>query len=108
MKIDVSSEIGTLKKVLVHRPGQEVERIYASNLTKLLFDDVLYLKKAQAEHDQFVAILQKEGCQVYYIERLVTEVLNLNPSIRETFINQYLEKSQVKNHSILKSSPLIS
>ena len=104
MKIDVFSEIGTLQKVLVHRPGKEVERIYASNLKKLLFDDVLYLKKAQTEHDQFVHILEKENCQVYYIEKLVTEVLDFHPTIRDEFIEQYLAQSFVKNESILQAA----
>lgn len=104
MKIDVFSEIGTLQKVLVHRPGKEVERIYASNLKKLLFDDVLYLKKAQTEHDQFVHILEKENCQVYYIEKLVTEVLDFHPTIRNEFIEHYLAQSFVKNESILQAA----
>ena len=46
-----TSEIGRLRKVLLHRPGQELENLMPEYLERLLFDDIPYLKEAQAEHD---------------------------------------------------------
>ena len=47
------SEIGRLKKVLLHRPGQELENLMPDYLERLLFDDIPYLREAQREHDAF-------------------------------------------------------
>ena len=55
--INVKSEIGTLKKVLVHRPGRELLNLTPDSLERLLFDDIPYLPVAQEEHDEFVRIL---------------------------------------------------
>ena len=51
--INVNSEIGKLKSVLLHRPGAEVENITPDTMKQLLFDDIPYLKIAQKEHDFF-------------------------------------------------------
>ena len=56
--INVKSEIKTLKKVLLHRPGKELLNITPDNLKELLFDDIPYLKIAQEEHDVFAKILK--------------------------------------------------
>ena len=58
--INVFSEIGKLKKVLLHRPGKEIENLTPDLLERLLFDDVPYLKVAREEHDYFVKILQTD------------------------------------------------
>ena len=47
------SEIGKLNKVLLHRPGEELESLTPATLERLLFDDIPYLKVAQEEHDRF-------------------------------------------------------
>ena len=47
-----TSEIGRLRKVLLHRPGQELENLMPEYLERLLFDDIPYLKEAQAEHSE--------------------------------------------------------
>lgn len=54
--IQVYSEVGKLKKVLVHRPGQELENLTPKWLKELLFDDIPWLEKAQEEHDHFCDI----------------------------------------------------
>jgi arginine deiminase len=50
----VYSEVGTLRKVLVHRPDLSLKRLTPENAHDLLFDDVLWVKKARWEHDVFV------------------------------------------------------
>ena len=56
MPINVKSEIGKLKKVMLHRPGQELEHLVPGELERLLFEDIPYLKTAQSEHDLFADI----------------------------------------------------
>ena len=64
MAIEVKSEIGKLKKVLLHRPGQELEHLVPGELERLLFDDIPYLRAAQQEHDMFAGILRGRGVEV--------------------------------------------
>ena len=56
--INVRSEIGPLKKVLLHRPGNELLNLTPDTLTRLLFDDIPFLPDAQKEHDEFANILK--------------------------------------------------
>lgn len=88
----VHSEIGTLKKVLLHRPGEELLNLPPDDLGRLLFDDVPFLDVAQAEHDRFAEILREQGVEVLYLEKLVAEALDAAGS-REEFTNQWLDES---------------
>ena len=65
-----TSEIGRLRKVLLHRPGQELENLMPEYLKRLLFDDIPYLKEAQAEHDAFAQCLRDAGVEVVYLTDL--------------------------------------
>ena len=94
--INVKSEIKPLKKVLLHRPGRELLNLTPDTLERLLFDDIPYLKVAQEEHDQFARILKDNGVEVVYLEDLMTEVLNLNPELKETFIKQFIYEAGVR------------
>ena len=67
MPIQVRSEIGPLKKVMLHRPGSELEHLVPGELERLLFDDIPYLKIAQEEHDRFAQILRDNGVEVVYL-----------------------------------------
>ena len=60
-EIEVYSEIGTLKKVMLHRPGRELENLMPEYIERLLFDDIPYLEIARQEHDAFADILRKNG-----------------------------------------------
>ncbi len=71
----VGSEIGRLREVMVHRPGIEVRRITPQNKERLLFDDLLWVERAQEEHDAFVAIMRGRGVDVLYFEELLAETL---------------------------------
>ena len=57
------SEIGKLNKVLLHRPGLELEALTPSTIERLLFDDIPYLKIAQQEHDTFANVLRENGVE---------------------------------------------
>ena len=59
--INVKSEIGPLKKVLLHRPGNELLNLTPDSLQRLLFDDIPFLLLAQREHDEFAHILKANG-----------------------------------------------
>ena len=90
MKINVNSEIKPLKKVLLHRPGNELLNLTPDSLTRLLFDDIPYLKTAQEEHDEFARLLRENGVEVVYVEDLMAETLDANPEIKEKFIKQFI------------------
>ncbi|MFR5857180.1 MAG: arginine deiminase [Bacilli bacterium] len=93
--INVKSEIKPLKEVLVHRPGKELLNLTPDTLHRLLFDDIPYLKVAQAEHDEFVQILRDNDIKVFYLEDLMTETLDFNPEIKEKFLKQFIEEAGV-------------
>jgi len=93
--INVKSEIKTLKKVLLHRPGNELLNITPDNLQELLFDDIPYLKIAQEEHDAFAKILKDNGVEVVYLEDLMAEVLDDHPELRNIFIKQFINEGNV-------------
>ena len=97
--IHVFSEIGKLKKVMLHRPGQELENLMPDHLERLLFDDIPFLADAQSEHDAFAQALRDEGIEVLYLEQLAAESLT-SPEIRDQFIEEYLNEAnsrQTKN-----------
>lgn len=71
----VGSEVGRLRKVLVHRPDLELRRLTPENHDELLFDDVLWVRKAQEEHDAFVALMEDRGVEVFHLQELLTESL---------------------------------
>lgn len=96
MGINVNSEIKPLKKVLLHRPGNELLNLTPDSLTRLLFDDIPYLKKAQEEHDEFAKILRDNGIEVVYLEDLMAETLDLNSTIKEKFIKQFIYEAGIK------------
>ena len=93
--INVTSEIKPLKEVLVHRPGRELLNLTPDTLQRLLFDDIPYLKVAQAEHDEFVQILRDNDVKVYYLEDLMAETLDSNLKVREKFIRQFIKEAGV-------------
>lgn len=97
--INVKSEIGKLKKVLVHRPGRELENLTPDWLQLLLFDDIPWLKAAQEEHDLFVKILKENDIEVVYLVNLVEESL-INDDILNEFIDAFLFESNILNNKV--------
>lgn len=93
--IHVTSEIGTLKKVLLHRPGKELLNLTPDTLGRLLFDDIPYLPDAIKEHNAFAKALRKNGVKVVYLEDLMTEVIDSSKKIREQFIRQFIKEAGI-------------
>ncbi|MCL2235603.1 MAG: arginine deiminase [Defluviitaleaceae bacterium] len=91
--INVKSEIGKLRKVMVHRPGAELLEITPENAHDMLFEDVLFVEQAQKEHDGFVEVLRGEGVEVLYLVDLTAEALATSPQVRQNFINEFVEES---------------
>ncbi|WP_119165288.1 arginine deiminase [Algihabitans albus] len=71
----VHSEVGKLRKVIVHRPGLAIARLTPSNCEELLFDDVLWVKRARQEHLAFVDEMRARGIEVYHVRDLLEETL---------------------------------
>lgn len=90
--VNIFSEIGKLKQVIVHRPGKELENLMPDYLDRLLFDDIPFLEAAQKEHDEFAEILEDNGVEVLYLERLVTEALDA-AGVKEQFVDEWLSET---------------
>ncbi|MHB1169487.1 MAG: arginine deiminase [Longimicrobiales bacterium] len=78
----VHSEVGRLRKVMVHRPELSLKRLTPSNRDELLFDDVLWVEHAQKEHDQFVDVMRQRDVEVFLVADLLREALQ-QPGARE-------------------------
>ena len=94
--IHVTSEIKPLKKVLLHRPGNELLNLTPDTLGNLLFDDIPYLPDAKKEHEEFVRILRENDIEVVFLEDLMTEVLEMGEEIREKFIRQFIHEAGIR------------
>ena len=97
-----TSEIGRLRKVLLHRPGSELENLMPEYLERLLFDDIPYLKEAQREHDAFADCLRQAGVEVVYLRDLVAESLT-GPEVRRDFIREFLEEAKIEEPRMRES-----
>ena len=75
MTLHVDSEVGRLRRVMLHRPGLELQRLTPANCAELLFDDVLWVKRARQEHDAFADVLRDRGVEVLYLQDLLAETL---------------------------------
>ncbi|MEM1183203.1 MAG: arginine deiminase family protein [Acidobacteriota bacterium] len=84
--IQVRSEIGRLRRVLIHRPGLEIDWMVPSMMDRLLFDDILYGEDARLEHDQFRAVLHAAGVETLDPQGLLAEVLE-DAELRSTAID---------------------
>ncbi|GAA0704698.1 arginine deiminase [Paraclostridium ghonii] len=102
MGIRVTSEIKPLKKVLLHRPGAEIENLTPEYLERLLFDDIPFLEVAQQEHDAFAQVLRENGVEVVYLHELAAEVME-DEEIKEQFINQFIKEAGIKSPELQKN-----
>ena len=82
----VHSEVGKLRKVMVHRPDLSLQRLTPSSHDDLLFDDVLWVERAQYEHDQFVARMRERGVEVYLLSELLADALAASDDARQRLI----------------------
>ena len=83
------SEIGKLRKVLLHRIGSEVDGLVPDNFARLLFDDIPYLKVAQQEHDRFAEMLRENGAEVVYYTDEAAKAL-ADPDVKDRFVDEML------------------
>lgn len=76
-KFFVGSEVGQLRRVMLHRPNLSLKRLTPSNCQDLLFDDVLSVERAGQEHDKFAQTLRDQGVEVFLLTNLLTETLDV-------------------------------
>lgn len=102
MGIRVTSEIKPLKKVLLHRPGGEIENLTPEYLERLLFDDIPFLEVAQQEHDAFANVLRENGVEVVYLHELAAQAIE-DEEIKEQFISQFIKEAGIKSQELQKN-----
>ena len=86
----VGSEVGRLRQVILHRPDLELKRLTPDNAADLLFDDVLWVAEAQAEHDAFAAALRARGTKVHYYAELLAETMQI-PEARQYVLDRVFD-----------------
>ncbi|HMN28302.1 MAG TPA: arginine deiminase family protein, partial [Caldilineaceae bacterium] len=84
----VYSEVGKLRKVMVHRPDLSLRRLTPTNHDDLLFDDVLWVDKAQEEHDYFTSVMREHGVEVFYVQQLLAEALDASADAKQRIIER--------------------
>lgn len=89
MQIDIRSEIGPLREVLVHRPGDEIVRMTQHDLERMLFDDILSPTETGREHDLMCEVLEAAGARVRYLDRMLSDALDRAPAAdRESLVER--------------------
>lgn len=96
-KINVTSEIGKLKTVLLHEPGEELHNLTPNRLDDLLFDDIPWLPLAKKEHKKFAQTFIDNGVKVVYLVDLVVEALDSDPQIKKAFISQFIKEANINS-----------
>ncbi|GIF21908.1 arginine deiminase [Actinoplanes tereljensis] len=89
MSFHVDSETGRLRQVILHRPGIELSRLTPDNINSLLFDDILWAKRAREEHDAFASVLRERGITVHYFAELLADVLD-DPKARDWVLERII------------------
>ena len=93
--LNVYSEIGRLKTVLLHEPGEEINNLTPKYLDDLLFDDIPWLPLAKKEHQAFAKAFRANGVEVVYLEDLVSEAIDNKPEIKKDFIEEFINESGI-------------
>ncbi|MEV4443259.1 arginine deiminase [Streptomyces sp. NPDC049577] len=93
MGFHVDSEAGRLRRVILHRPDLELKRLTPSNKTALLFDDVLWVRRARAEHDGFADVLRERGVEVHLFQDLLAESLRA-PAARSLVLDRVFDEKE--------------
>ncbi|MDF2095379.1 arginine deiminase [Aquibaculum arenosum] len=90
----VHSEVGKLRRVLVHRPGTALARLTPANREALLFDDVIWVKQARVEHLTFVDAMRHRGVEVVFLRELLTETMKI-PDARRWLLDRRVNDNRV-------------
>ena len=99
-RINVNSEIGRLKVVLLHEPGDELHNLTPKKLDDLLFDDIPWLPLAKKEHQAFAQTFKDAGVEVVYLTDLMRDVLGLSNEIRDQFIEQFIKEANIRSNTL--------
>jgi len=94
MPLNAASEVGKLRRVIVHRPGLEHSRLTPENAAELLFDDVIWVKQAKKEHDGFTEVMRERDVEVLYAEQLLADVLEIKEA-RNWIAERVLSERQI-------------
>jgi len=98
--IQVYSEIGKLKTVLLHEPGEELDNLTPNHLGELLFDDIPWLPLARKEHQAFADAFRRAGVKVVYLTDLVGEALDSDKKAKNEFIKEYINEANVHSDTL--------
>ncbi len=101
--IRVESEVGRLRRVLVHEPGPEIDRMVPAMMEELLFDDILHGEGARQEHARFRRVLQLLGVEVIEARRLLEETLEQQEA-RTWLLNLIEDAVPVNMHGRLRAA----
>ncbi len=94
--LQVRSEVGKLRAVLLHRPGRELEQLVPQYLDEMLFEDIPYLEQMQHEHDCFAEVLRARGSEVYYITELLQDIL-ADGEVRAAIVDRLMTELRVNS-----------
>ena len=98
--VKVNSEIGRLKVVLLHEPGDELHNLTPKKLDDLLFDDIPWLPLAKKEHQAFAKTFKDAGVKVVYLTDLMTEVLDSSNDIKNEFVEQFIKEAHIRSNTL--------
>ena len=87
-QLGVYSEVGKLRKVLMHRPGLCLERLTPQNRTEFLYDDVVWVERAVEQHDAFTDVLRDHGVEVLYVQDMLAEAIAASPDARRYIVDR--------------------
>jgi arginine deiminase len=99
-KLGVYSEVGILRKVLVHRPDMSLRRLTPANHDRFLFDEVLWVDRAIQEHDAFVGVMREFGVEVFYLQDLLTETLAMSEEGLRSIVESTVSEMSVGISSV--------
>ncbi|MBH0776111.1 arginine deiminase [Nocardia sp. NEAU-351] len=97
-RLGVTSEVATLRAVLLHRPGAELRRLTPRNNDQLLFDGIPWVERAQQEHDIFAGVLRERGVEVMLLADLLTETLAVSGAARVQGISGAVDARRLGHH----------
>lgn len=94
MQLYIPNEYAKLETVLVHRPGDEIDRLTHENMKRYLFEDIPFLTGMQEEHDEFVGEMIDNDIRVLYLEALLLELFRAQPLIKAKVVEQVCMAAQ--------------
>ena len=97
------SEVGKLHTVIVHRPDLAHERLSPTNCHELLFDDVIWVRRAHQEHDAFVDLMRGRGTEVLLFHELLAQTLEV-PDARQWLLERRIRPEEV---TVMFTEPLL-